>query len=350
MRPSLSKYPRVAGASTAFGLTLLACVGATVLATAPAYAAAPIGVMAGQSASIPLPDTAEEIEFDGVEGSLAFKSASSVADLAAFFRAAMKPLGWSETPSVINNPKMSVLIFGKGGKTITLTVMLMGDTAQVEGQGDGLATEAAKSAAEAAAPVQAVEADEMGGLPVPKDHSLAESDSAPFRHGANARTSIDLKSVLAFYRTELTKRGWTEQPDADVKTDKATVAFVSPDGPAVLKLSRDGEETVVGLAVRDQAGATKSGLLPKPGQVKAMFGNMAGAAAVFTLDKKSVKVAVGVGSKGTDGPTLDLAPGKYTLMVKVGGQAAHSEPIDVGADEIWGFMAGPGGVLPVQMY
>jgi hypothetical protein len=89
-------------------------------------------------------------------------------------------------------------------------------------------------------------------------------------------------------------------------------------------------------------------MAPKPGQVKMMFGNVMGADAVFTINKQTIKVAAG--AKGADGPTIDLPPGKYKVVVKVAGQAATTEETNVAADETWGLLVGPGGVLPLQMY
>jgi hypothetical protein len=72
--------------------------------------------------------------------------------------------------------------------------------------------------------------------------------------------------------------------------------------------------------------------------------------ATVTVNKKAIKVAAGVGSKGPDGPTLDLPPGHYTVAVKLAGHAVTSQEADVGADETWGLLIGPGGVLPLQVY
>lgn len=77
---------------------------------------------------------------------------------------------------------------------------------------------------------------------------------------------------------------------------------------------------------------------------------------MITIAGKTIKVPAGAGSKGPDGPTLDVAPGKYAYKLKGSGKlkgaggAGPNDPVEVGADEIWGLMIGPGGVLPVQMY
>jgi hypothetical protein len=57
----------------------------------------------------------------------------------------------------------------------------------------------------------------------------------------------------------------------------------------------------------------------------------------------------GAGAKNPDGPAIDLAPGKYRVSLKMGGKS-ESETIEVGADEAWGLLIGPGGLLPLHVY
>src|SRR5204863_10147278 len=119
----------------------------------------------------PLPEAAEDGEFDGADGKLEFTSAASVRALAAFYRTTMKPLGWKEQGSVINRANMAVLELSKGDRSLTITIMQMGGQSNVTILGDGLLTEAAKAEQEqqanAAPPSKEdIEAEESGGLPV----------------------------------------------------------------------------------------------------------------------------------------------------------------------------------------
>jgi len=90
-------------------------------------------------------------------------------------------------------------------------------------------------------------------LPVPKEHSMSSigvgklpGTETAIRRELNASVPAELNSVLAFYRAELGKRGWKEAAErAVVKSDQARLAFVSPDGPATLKLGRSNDETSV---------------------------------------------------------------------------------------------------------
>ncbi len=63
-----------------------------------------------------------------------------------------------------------------------------------------------------------------------------------------------------------------------------------------------------------------------------------------------MKVSGGVGTKGPDGPSLDLAPGKYSYSVKMPNQPAKRDDVEIGADETWGLLIGPGGTMQMQMY
>jgi hypothetical protein len=118
----------------------------------------------------------------------------------------------------------------------------------------------------------------------------------------------------------------------------------------VLKLSRANGETSISLMLKKKDEAEKSGLLPKPGQAKIMFGNIQPSAATITINKQTINIPAGAGSKTPNGPSIELPPGKYSYSLKAGGKSGPSEEVEVGADEIWGLMVGPGGVLAIQMY
>ena len=316
-------------------------------ANAPAES---LAAMEGATASIPVPAIAENVKFDGAEGSLSFDSASSIKSVVAFYRTAMKPLGWQAEPSGIDKPNMVVLDFTKERQEIELTIMRPIDKTEVDGTGNGLVVEVEKSAAAPAATTEDLEVEETGGLPVPKNRTSSETDTTPLRRALTAETPLDLKSVLGFYRQELGKRGWKEEATGAAVADaNATLNFTSPDGPAVLKLERKDDATAISLVVSNQAKAAQSGMMAKPGKVKAMFGNLLSAPVTFTINKQTVKVAPGVGANGPGGPTLELPPGKYKVSMKAG-QLTVSEDVEVGADEIWGFMAGPGGLMPMQIH
>jgi hypothetical protein len=316
--------------------------------------------LAGNTAPVPVPENAEDIEFDGGDGKLEFSSPSSPKSVADFYRSTMKQQGWGTQSSVINNANMVVLNFAKAGKAVSFTIMKMGDKTNVTAEGPALNVADSKpagadKAAAADASQPATEDDliveESGGLPVPKRHTLAVGDKSPFRRQLTANVPLDLKIVLEFYRRELGKLNWKEEASgAIVAADNAVIAFSSAEGPATLKLSRKDNETIVSLATKDASAAAKGGVLPKPGQAKLLVTNPNDVEAAITINKQTYKVAAGGGTKGPDGAVIDLAPGKYKFSTKLPGKPASNDELEVGADQTWGLLIGPNGALALQVY
>ena len=329
---------------------------------------APVQARTDAAMPVPLPDGADNVQFDGAEGRLEFDSTSSVKALATFYRDTLKSAGWKEEPSVINNPNMAVMEFAKAGKKLSLTAMQMGPKVNVSANGSGLVTaNAATAAAKGQSPVasapqaaaQDLEADPDSALPVPKQHSMSSlaagkipGTETPFRRELTASIPADLASVLGFYRRELGKLGWKEAADrAVIQPDQAQLAFASPDGPATLRLGRDNNETTVDLAQKIPAAAAKADIAPKPGQARLLLGNIGDKEAVLTINRQTIKIAAGAGGPHAKGPTLDLPPGKYQYSVKAAGGASQSNEIEVAADDAWGLMIAPDGeVLPLHVY
>jgi hypothetical protein len=319
-------------------------------------------------APVPVPDTAEDVEFDGADGKLEFSSTSSLKSVADFYRSAMKEQGWASRSSVINNANMVVLNFAKAGKAVSFTMMKMGNKTNVTVDGTGLKMAAAKSdvppapadaaqapaaadTANAPATADDLEAEESGGLPMPKRHTMSEGSKSPFRRELKASVPLALSDVLGFYRRELGKLSWKEESKgAVVAADNAAIAYTSPDGPAMLKLGRKDGATTVNLVVRNPGAAVKAGMMPKPGQAKLAFVNPNEVEAAVTINKQTFKVVAGGGTKGPDGQLFDLPPGKYKFSIKLAGKPASNDEIEVGADQAWGLLIGPGGALPMQVY
>ncbi|MET4215506.1 hypothetical protein ACVW1A_003092 [Bradyrhizobium sp. LB1.3] len=335
---------------------------------AAALSDAPLNALADSKTPVPLPETAEGVKFEGGAGRLEFASTSSVKALATFYRALLKSAGWKEQPSVINQPNMAVMEFAKGGKSISMTVMQMGPKVNVSANGSGLVMAAAKPAQAKPGQVESVQAkpaepltlDPDSALPVPTQHSSTGVSSTKFpgsdqsfRSELEASIPAALGDVLAFYRTELTKRGWQEKADgATVTAERAELAFTSPEGPAVLKLGRARDETIVSLVQRNPQAAAKADIMPKAGQARLMLGNMGPKEASLTINNQTVKIAAGAGGpQSPKGPMLDLPPGKYQYALRLAGRPARTETLTVAAGDAWGLLVGPSGdVLPLQMY
>jgi hypothetical protein len=327
----------------------------------------PLRALADSSTPVPLPENAENVKFDGADGRLEFNSSSSVKAVAAFYRGSLKSQGWKEKPSVINQPNMVVMEFSKGNKALSFTAMQMGPKVRVSADGSGLVMANATAAPGSTstgpagkAVVDTLEADPDSTLPVPKQRTMTSigtakmpGSDAPFRRELEASVPAELNTVLAFYRSELGKRGWQETAEgAVVKPDQAQLAFTSPDGPATLKLGRKNAETSINLAQKYPAAAAKADVVPKPGQSKLLFGNIGKSDATVSINKQTIKIAAGAGGpQSPRPPMIDLPPGKYQYALKIAGGPARNNQIEIGAGDTWGVMIGPGGdVLPLQMY
>ncbi|QDW41725.1 hypothetical protein FFI89_000020 [Bradyrhizobium sp. KBS0727] len=338
---------------------------------------APLHALADNSKPVPLPENAENVKFDGADGRLEFDSSSSVRVIAGFYRDSLKSQGWKEQPSVINKSNMVVMEFSRGGKALSFTAMQMGPKVNVSADGSGLVMANAKTAGKPTAagarvssePAdkgtdkgtdQVLEADADSALPVPKQHTMSSigtgkvpGSNAPIRKELEASIPAELNNVLGFYRTELGKLGWKEATEGAVVTpDQVQLAFISPDGPATLKLGRSNGETSVSLAQKYPAVAAKADFVPKPGQAKLVFGNLGGGEATVSINKQTIKIAGGAGGpQSPKPPMLDLPPGKYQYTLKVAGGPTRTNQIEIDAGDTWGLMVAPGGdVLPLHMY
>jgi hypothetical protein len=316
-------------------------------------------VLAGNDAPVPLPNTATNIELD--DGKLEFDSTSGVQSVADFYRSVMKQQGWQSRRSVINNANMVVLDFTKAKKNVSFTIMRMGPKTNVSAKGSALesAVKPADAATASNAPVteepapasaEDLEAEDNGGWPVPKRHTMVANEKTPFRRELTSDVPLRLADVLGFYRKELGKLGWKEDGNkAVVAQDNAALVFNTTEGQVALKLAYKNGATSVSLATRNPDALAKSPMAPKPGQAKLAMVNPNETEVTVTINKKTIKVAPGVGTKAPDGPSLDLPPGKYKFSVKQAGKS-YSDEIAVGAGEVWGLMFGPGGALPMKVY
>jgi hypothetical protein len=345
---------------------IIAADAARRAAQAASLSDAPIRARADTAVPVPLPENADNVQFDGDSAQLEFDSASSVKALAAFYRASLKSQGWKETPTVINKPTMVSLEFARGGKLLSFTIMQMGAKVNVSADSNGLVLAKAKpdaavreANANATTAVEKLDAEPGSALPVPKQHTMSSlgtgklpGSETAFRKELDASIPANLGSVLAFYRGELQKLGWKETPDrAVVKSDSAQLAYATPDGPATLKLGRSNGETTVNLVQKIPAAAAAANVQPKSGQARLMLANFGSGEATLTINRQTIKVAPGAGSPQSQGPTLDLPPGRYQYALKVAGGAARSSTIDLAADEAWGLMISPAGeAMALQVY
>jgi hypothetical protein len=310
------------------------------------------------NAPLPVPDTADHPSFDSAKGDLKFDSASSVREIAAFYRSALKPLGFRELPTPIDNDTIAALDFMRNGKRLYISITQLGERTSVRSYGPALVAFASEprapqsaNAAQARPALEELEADDAEGLPVPKKHTAVERGKSPAYSELGATVTASLDSTLAFYRRALAGLGWKEEAKgAVIKPQQVALSFKTPEGPGTLKLERDGEATSVRLTQRMPEQAAKLGFIAPPGKGRIVLGNVLETEAVVTINRQTVTVPPRAGEQAGTGPKLDLPPGKYKLSVKISGKPAFGEEVSVVLGQTTGLLLGPGGVLPVQVY
>lgn len=197
--------------------------------------------------------------------------------------------------------------------------------------------------------------DPAAGLPAPTRYSyraihttVMPGIETPLRTRLEARVPATLADVLAFYRAELRKLGWEEQPgDALVSVDHARLAFVSPIGPAALELARTDGGTAVQLVQKNLEVATRANVVPEPGRAKLVFSNIGETEAVLAIDARTI-----ARQAGANAVALDLPPGKYAYGVSVPGRPASTDMLTVAAGDTWELTVGRNGEPwpPLQLY
>jgi hypothetical protein len=197
----------------------------------------------------------------------------------------------------------------------------------------------------------ALEAKIESGLPVPAQNSMQGTEKTPLQITSQATVAASVEDVAAFYRAELAKLNWQEDKSKEIMNAQgAVLQFTSPEGPATLTLVCTGSDTQIKLSLRKVEAAKKSGLLAPEGQTRVMFGSFIDNDAVVTIGGQSIKLSAHQGETSLDGPTVDLKPGTYTYEVEALDQEPLTAELVVGANEIWGVMVAPEGMLPMQMY
>ncbi|MEC9369158.1 MAG: hypothetical protein VX871_10765 [Pseudomonadota bacterium] len=299
------------------------------------------------SPPLPMPSGADGVDYDNENGSLNFTAPQQLKAVIEFYRSEMKRQGWQESQEPFINPRMAILRYLKDDDGVSITMMASGNATDVSAEGSVLKSASAKNAPPSA---DDLIVEEVAGLPVPKARESAESEKSPMRKSLKAQLRLALPVTLDFYRRELAKRNWKETGTAVVSGDQASLTYASPEGPATLKIGRRSGYTIVDLALKIPAEAARLGLQPKPGQAKVVVGNMLKSPAEIKINNKTIKVGPEIGADEPNGPTLDLPPGKYKATLRIGGKPAQGEDVELAAEETWGLIVGPGGLLALQVY
>lgn len=201
----------------------------------------------------------------------------------------------------------------------------------------------------------ALTADPDAALPAPTRYSFRGTHTtnmvgieAPLRTRLETTVPAGLDDVLAFYRTELEKRGWQEQRDGTViAADHVQLVFVSPLGPGALELDRKDSSTSVHLVQKNADTAIRAKVMPEPGQAMLVLSNLSETDVVLGINERTIRRGA-----GANAVSLDLPPGQYSYELSVSGHPATTNSLTFAAGETWELTVGRDGDVwsPLQLY
>ncbi|MFN8454119.1 MAG: hypothetical protein U0401_05500 [Anaerolineae bacterium] len=316
---------------------------------------------------VPIPPDAQEVKYEADFDEITFTSATDIKKLVQFYRQELKKKDWVEEEiASVAEDTFGSLQFTKSEASLSftmfrfdeateVTISLDGLTAAVEPSGDD--TEA--STTEGSTPSGSDEplvAEDKDGLPVPSNYGNFSSEGTDYRRMITTDVPAPVKAVVEFYNRELAAKNWAALPSTVGPTDnEATMMFENPAEEAQLevKLTKNSNDgTDINLLFKSVGAAKKDGILPPAGQARLYFGNINEGSVTFSINQKEIKVEPqDPGQKSMKGvPNIDLPPGEYEYTLTIPGEPPVSDKVQVGADETWGLIGGPGGAFPVQIY
>jgi hypothetical protein len=191
------------------------------------------------------------------------------------------------------------------------------------------------------------------GLPVPNDFSYESGELSEYRKKMSGSSAADLTALVELYRSELPAQGWQETlPSSPTEgSEEARLIFEQPGEILTIELSQTADGTEISLLQKSPDAARAAGLIPPAGQVRLYFGNMNTGDVTVTLNQQTIKVAPTTPeAQPEDMAYLDLAPGQHSYTLTIPGEGEMSDSIEVGPDESWVLIIGPGGAFPIQAY
>jgi len=186
-------------------------------------------------------------------------------------------------------------------------------------------------------------------IPFPDGANNISSEGSKFRKTYSAVVRLPLTDVESFYRKELAAGGWSA---ADSSSTGDVLRFKKDTADLSLSLKRDGSNTVIAAITRNMALARQEGVLPDPGKARLILANALTVGVVYTIGRTDYPLRPGQGAKDyKQALNYSLAPGAYTVIVKIPGQRPQSEQLNLAEGTTWGIIATPtGGYLPLQLY
>jgi len=305
-------------------------------------------------AAVPVPDDASEVDRNSDIEMITYRSDLDPAAVQDFYRKALSEQGWEmddEDSFLVEG--VGSLTFANGDDEFRIAIqdgrpdsrtrmIVMGEGVKwASSEWDDLEGGPDEAPAEAGELV----ANGQYDLPVPTDCESVTQTGTPFRSTVDAEIRRPLADVVAFYRRELPKGGWTDVvAEEETPGESLRLDLDGASGPLRVELRKKRKDTLIHMVTRDTDAARKAGVLPEPGQARLLLGNTHDVEATIVVDAEERRVAAGTGAADPSAAlALTIPPGSHEVTIKLAGEADQTETLEIGADETWAVMVLPTG-------
>lgn len=241
--------------------------------------------------NVPFPDGATELVFDETRPYLGCIAPGALDATAAFFATEMAAIGWRKlTPETAPRwpnadlgetmPNGARFFFDHPGGDTTQFYKQKPVMLSLMRRDDGR-TNVEIRVAPFALPEVLEADDDMAGLPRPKPTKSARGlgSTSSDKREMSAAAIAELPAVLAFYRRELTARGWQEDGSAPLAPgDEVAIRISSAEETGVLRLGRKYDFTMISLTAQVKESALAARAKAKKEADARFLGDALGAA------------------------------------------------------------------------
>ena len=187
-------------------------------------------------------------------------------------------------------------------------------------------------------------------IPVPAGATQLARSGSRYRKSHTAVVPSSPGEVIQFYREAYANQHYQQLPQKE--SDDTTLSLRSEDERIDVVASSTGSQTQLEVVHRDVALAKKEGVLPEAGQGRLILANAHKVAVEFQIGKTNYPLPAGRGGKDLrDALNYSVAPGTYTVSIKIPRRPRQVHQLKILADSSWAIVALPNGrYLPMQLF
>jgi hypothetical protein len=137
-----------------------------------------------------------------------------------------------------------------------------------------------------------------------------------------------------------------------VEANEKALRFRNQLGTITVRLKPSENGSDLSIIKQDDKKAKQDGVLPEPSKGRLILANAHHKAVTFAIGKTNYPVGAGAGADHfKDALNYTVKPGKFIITIKIPGQPAKQETIQIASDAAWGVIAVPtGGYMVMQLY